>query len=426
MNIEGEYGIYKNIIDDNLPSPYLEVVETTTTNNNNNKSSEKLSKLQKGSKLTNKKKENYIEEEALEDEDIPDDIEGEINNNNNKNKNDDDDDDIGPLEEEEEGNKNKNKIVKPTKAKEVENNNDIDEDEDEFGEDLDLVEAKERELEKKGELYDDDTNGNTVILNCDNMMTAMQRPFQPSSTPVEENRRYLCWNYTGCIITRKEEKKNSISVTFNDVYKHKNFTISETEGYSYGVLTENAAFFATSGVLDYDELHKRKPVSLYYRPFVNTTTDEWYTVLNPEEETQCIAAGDKWCAVAVNHNGSSIIRFFTHTGLQLIPILSPGSLISMVGHDSQLFIIYHSSLPTGEAQNISYQLIDVNTNYKIAEGSLNCAKTTIEWIGFSTIGYPVYYTSNGLLCTLVTSYGYQWVPILDTNDENCCKTASIY
>lgn len=96
----------------------------------------------------------------------------------------------------------------------------------------------------------------------------------------------------------------------------------------------------------------------------------------------------------------------------------------MVGSGSQLFIIYHSTLPFGESQNISYQLLDIECQYKINEGSISLPnKATIDWIGFSTIGYPAYYSSNGLLCTLMNVYGYQWVPILDTNNSYYCKTA---
>lgn len=190
MDVDGKYGIYKDVIDSSTPLPYGKI---------------------KVIKEDEKKDEKIVDDEAKED---------------------------------------------------LEKNN-ISDIEDDVVEDLDIVEAAEKELEKKGELYNDEDNNNdgkTIVLDLGNIMTAVQKSFQPSSTPIEERRRYLCWNSIGSIVTRNEDYNNSIQITFNDLSQNRTIRITDQYGFTLGTLSDSAAFFATPCINQNDGIHK-KPTS---------------------------------------------------------------------------------------------------------------------------------------------------------------------
>ena len=72
-----------------------------------------------------------------------------------------------------------------------------------------------------------------------------QAPFMPSSTPIEDSRRYMCWNSVGSITSRDEGGVvASIEIDFNDKNSHRAVRFSDRFELVLGSLSDQAAAFA--------------------------------------------------------------------------------------------------------------------------------------------------------------------------------------
>jgi len=249
-----------------------------------------------------------------------------------------------------------------------------------------------------------------------------QAAFQPSSTPVDAERRYLVWNSAGVIISRNEETFNSIEIEFANSEKFRSVRFTDNFGFSKASLSETGAVFAQEGEysddahaemkdVDFDDddwdpackldvndtietgktileqametAEKQElgietetdpvaeearriqklygpPSTIYYRGFNSWAhSAEWRLQLPPKEKTKCVASGGTFCAIASNRR---ILRIVRPSGLQEAPMYLPGPVLTMAAAESFLLVLYHRGEPDANGtQQIGYQLLDVGS-----------------------------------------------------------------
>jgi Minichromosome loss protein, Mcl1, middle region len=71
-----------------------------------------------------------------------------------------------------------------------------------------------------------------------------QPAFAPSSTPLDLDRRYLCWNHLGAITLLRGER-SVVDIDFTDRAFRRPVTFTDTMGFILGSLGEEGAIFAT-------------------------------------------------------------------------------------------------------------------------------------------------------------------------------------
>lgn len=80
---------------------------------------------------------------------------------------------------------------------------------------------------------------------------APQAPLAPSSTPLGEKRRILCWNQIGVITSREGSSLNTIDISFSDSASHRPVTFKDNLDFILGTIGNEGALFA-SDVMDDD------------------------------------------------------------------------------------------------------------------------------------------------------------------------------
>ena len=78
--------------------------------------------------------------------------------------------------------------------------------------------------------------------------TPYQAPFQSSSTPVMNRRRFLCWNSVGVITSRDEDTHYAVEIELHDTSKHKNSRFTDHYNFKVAALCEKGAFFASEAL----------------------------------------------------------------------------------------------------------------------------------------------------------------------------------
>jgi chromosome transmission fidelity protein 4 len=147
-------------------------------------------------------------------------------------------------------------------------------------------------------------------------------------------------------------------------------------------------------------------------------TGEWDLALPKGEEATGVAIGDNWAAVATS---LQMIRLFRPSGLQDIPAMLPGPLVTMVGHGNLLGVIYHKGVTFGNNQQaLGYSVFRVQSSENgpvlssfnnISNGTLPLGQeATLRWAGFSELGMFCISDSGGLLLGLEDK-NELWVPL---------------
>ena len=161
-----------------------------------------------------------------------------------------------------------------------------------------------------------------------------QEPFQPGSSPVHLNHRYMVWNNVG-IVRCFDEDVGSIEVEFHDTSIHHGLHIPNTFGHTMAALSAQSLLLACPAQED-------SPSKIVCVNFANWDGQkEWSTTLPAGEDALALAVGDSWVAVATSRR---LLRLFTTSGLQKSPISLPGPVVCLAGHLSKLLIAYHTSM----------------------------------------------------------------------------------
>ena len=171
-----------------------------------------------------------------------------------------------------------------------------------------------------------------------------QEPFQPGSSPVHLQHRYMVWNNVG-IVRSFNEEESSTEVEFHDTSVHHGLHIPNTFGHTMAALSTQALLLACPA----QEESGSKLVCVNFAG--SDGHKEWSTTLPMGEEALALAIGDSWLAVATSRR---ILRFYSILGLQRGMISLPGQIVCLAGHTDKLLITFHTAMGMPGEQSIGY------------------------------------------------------------------------
>lgn len=157
---------------------------------------------------------------------------------------------------------------------------------------------------------------------------------------------------------------------------------------------------------------RESPCRLVGIAFISSGSKEWSTTMPDCEEITCIAAGDKFVAVATD---AGLVRFFSTMGTQREVIAVPGVIVTMSAMDNNLVIAYHTSTTCNKFSLMIVSLIGPSLASRTVEMPIT-AGAKLSWLGFSDMGSVISYDSSGR----VISYSMKrnlFYPICDMNNH---------
>lgn len=261
---------------------------------------------------------------------------------------------------------------------------------------------------------------------------AIQEPFQPSSTVNDAKlRRYLVWNSVGYVRLDEDpsEAQNRIEINFTDRGgRNKGFSFPDKEGFRIGSLSNEGAFFATDiGEVDEEDANYKNPEGskLFYNAFpghLNGANESFYLELKESEKALCVAVGAGWAAVATS---KGLLRVFSSTGVQLHVYWLKGPVVTLVGADSQLAVIYNSGQPVDGTSRINVELYSIyfdapdQNRCVLADHTVPLSKKgSLVWAGFEKEHKTlIVVDSEGMMSMLVKPLGWQWMPVYDIHEH---------
>lgn len=238
--------------------------------------------------------------------------------------------------------------------------------------------------------------------------TASQPPFQPSSSPLGLQRRYLVWNSVGVIVSRQEVSHSAIQIDFHDTNLHRPVRFLDRYNYVAAALSSTGALFASAR-------SDQGSSTIFYKPFETWgNKSDWLFQLEGDESVVCCAVGKKWAAVSTDQN---YLRVFSYSGLQTGIRCLPGPVVTMVGEGDSLAVVYSA----GGALRV--WVIDIMRDEFEHRGVLPISPgSTLTWLGFAwNLNCLTSFDSNGVLRMLL-SKDYSWVPVLHARGH--CKGRS--
>eukprot|EP00986_Skeletonema_menzelii_P009168 scaffold4092_cov150-Skeletonema_menzelii.AAC.3 len=272
----------------------------------------------------------------------------------------------------------------------------------------------------------------------------LQAAFAPSSTPVGDSRRILCWNHMGVLTLRPDveiEGNNLVDISFHDnaglVGGRRPITFTDNVGFILGTLGDEGGLFASDLMEeeeDDDEFEDdgftaglseatRKAVKRSQKKFDTfgkTSDKDWVYALPDGERVLGCATGSGWCGVMTSRR---LLRLFTVGGIQGPIIWLPGEPVTIVGRDRFMAVIYHRSMSPMQdgTQLLGYSIIDGVNGTTVSTGDVSALSpgASLTWAGFTETCALTVMDSDGMLSLLarpnneLSSVG-NWVPFLDT------------
>ncbi|KAL3764899.1 hypothetical protein ACHAW5_003548 [Stephanodiscus triporus] len=296
-----------------------------------------------------------------------------------------------------------------------------------------------------------------------------QPPFSPSSTPLGEPRRILCWNHVGVVTLREddadggaESNNNLVDIAFHEtaglVGGRRPITFTDNLGFIVGTLGEEGGMFATDLLEDDDDEDdvdddefaglgvmsdiarkamrrskkaKRKAAgggaggsSVYFHRFETfgrNADKDWVMALPDGERVLGCATGGGWGAVITSRR---FLRLFTVSGLQGPVLWIPGEPVTIVGRDRFVAIFYHrSAAPMSDGtQLLGYSIFDGLTGATVAGGDVSALShgASLTWVGFNETCALSIMDSEGMFSMLArypsssNANNGNWMPLLDT------------
>lgn len=326
---------------------------------------EKSAQLANGKKSSSKK----VEEDNVEND--PDDFYGGIDFHGDND--DEDDENVVSLE------KIKNETLKM---------NGIGDSDDETDKETD----RDRPSSRMSETTDRDTRVMKAVK--------LQPAFQPGSTPIHLEHRFMVWNHVGLVLSHHSDSENSIIVEFHDVNVHPSLHMTNHFNHQMSSLSSTCLALAT----------KESPCKLVCIALGASGSKEWSVTLPDCEEIEAVAASETFVAIATD---ARFVRLFTVMGTQREVISIPGPVVTMSGFEDKLLVAYHNSKVEND---ISLMLIHslgftlLNRDLKLPLSN----EARLNWLGFSDVGSPVCYDSLGIM-RMYNLRRNVWYPICDTN-----------
>ncbi|KAL1415913.1 hypothetical protein MTO96_028508 [Rhipicephalus appendiculatus] len=149
--------------------------------------------------------------------------------------------------------------------------------------------------------------------------------FQPSSTPVHLQHRFMVWNSVGMVSAHNTAEESSIDVEFHDTSVHHTLHRGNPLGHTMAALSDQALVLA--GPQQLECLH-----------LASWDSNKEWAVDTLSDGIQAVAVGDDWLAACCN---SGMVRLWTLGGLQKAVWRAPGPVVALVACGRSLALIYH-------------------------------------------------------------------------------------
>lgn len=241
----------------------------------------------------------------------------------------------------------------------------------------------------------------------------LQPPFQPGSSPINFEERYMKWNSVGIITSRTEDNENSIHIEFHDTTTSHSRHFVNSELFTIADLSVDAIAFANS---DTEESSSSRIFCILLNGMGDSR--EWHTYLPRDEYVEALALGDGFLSVATDKRN---IRVFTTAGMQLFIFSIPGPVVCLAAQEQSLMIIYHSGSGLPGEQSLHMMIVKIDAKNLIGKRhhlsqavqvSLS-PLSSLSWAGFSDEGTPCIVDSEGVVRLYKDFIGNFWTPILD-------------
>ncbi|GIY66224.1 WD repeat and HMG-box DNA-binding protein 1 [Caerostris extrusa] len=276
-----------------------------------------------------------------------------------------------------------------------------------FGEDLEDVKIINKEPEPK-----------IQIIEAPKL--PVQKPFQPSSTPINLDQRFMLWNNVGIVRCYDTEEENSIDVEFHDANVYHPLHINNTRNHTLAALSTEALLLSSPKL----EENTSKLECLHFNTW--DSNKEWVVEMPENEEIEAIALGDDFAACVTDRK---FVRLFTISGIQCEVFLIPGPVVSCSARGNQLLIVYHKGLGIESDQCLNMMIVKVNLGSQ--SRAKECfvplsSKAFLSWLGFTDEGTPCIVDTTGIVSLLNASSGSKWVPISDTSANMKGKSGTYF
>ncbi|XP_073957413.1 chromosome transmission fidelity 4 [Choristoneura fumiferana] len=233
-----------------------------------------------------------------------------------------------------------------------------------------------------------------------------QAPFQPSSTPIHLEHRYMCWNEIGIVRSNEVEKgDSSIDVEFHDTGFHHGINLNNHHGHTMASLSSSVLVMAREAM----------PSKLVCISLVGSSK-EWTIDMPDTEEILCVTAGAGVVACATN---ARLLRLFTPMGTQRQVISLSGPVVCLAAYNTTVLVVYHRTDPGVSDQHLAMDIIAMNGR-QIRSKTVPLPLTPgskLAWVGTTDAGSPCTYDNTGILRLYDISSGI-WIPICDTNTHS--------
>lgn len=254
------------------------------------------------------------------------------------------------------------------------------------------------------------------------------KPISPGGTPFGSgDRRYLTMNNIGYVWTVRSSSGNSVTVSFFDLGRFKEYHFEDLFSYDVCSLTEESALFASS-----------KTGQLHCKPHDNFNSTWTKKVpLQKEEKITSIAATSKRVIVGTSFG---YVRIFNQFGVPIsLEKMSP--IVAITAQEDKIFTVHYSLY-----HGVSYSLFENGTQgsgryyqrecplpISLPENSsgeeeyasssevfTNFNPIGIKSLFFSTFGDPCVFGNDNVLLVLSkwrNQSESRWIPIVDTGLE---------
>lgn len=243
-------------------------------------------------------------------------------------------------------------------------------------------------------------------------ISELQQPFQPSSTPVHLQQRFMAWNSVGIVRQFNMEDFNDIDVEFHDSSHHHAMRMNNLLGHTMASLTEKLLVLAAPKIDD----NSSKLVCILLKP--SDGHKEW-DVSFGDEDILLVAGGDGWVAAVTDMH---TLHIFSADGTQTDLLSLPGRPIAMAGNGLTLCIFCHAGLGLNGDQQMSYSEYKIHSNSKRAtfisiKALPISGQSSLRWVGFTDEGSLATLDSIGILRILYSSL---WRPVCFLDKQ--CKS----
>ena len=207
----------------------------------------------------------------------------------------------------------------------------------------------------------------------------IQPSFQSGSSPQKNNRHYLCYNMVGtiCSIASASEDQFVVDVSFHDA-SLRPFHFTHHAKFHVATLGASGALFASSATTIL-------PYSVHFRPIEAWgSKNEWTLSLPEGENVISVAVSNFCCAVATDAN---YLRMYTPSGVQTGIQSIPGPIVTILGSEELVVVVYHESGVFHGNQSLAYVIIDAESGRRLCKDNLPISPlSTLQWLGFSQTG----------------------------------------